>query len=71
MINPFRPSRYISVSSVLDKIAERENEHEIIKIQQESHKRGDKHWLFYAYKSGKLAEKIVLLRSVLKAKLKP
>ena len=71
MINPFRPSKYIRVSDVMDMIAERENEIADIIKWRDKYPRGSQWADFYQYKRLKLQENIDLLRSVLKAKLKP
>ena len=71
MINPFRPQKYIRVSDVMDMIAERENKLAEIKDWLDSHFPNDKYWTTYEYRSSRLSEGVLILRSVLKAKLKP
>jgi len=71
MINPFKPQKYIRVSDVMDMIAERENRLAVVKGWLDMHTKNDKHWSYYMFRSGRVSEEILLLRSVLKAKLKP
>ena len=71
MINPFKPQKYIRVSDVLDMIAERENKKADAINLRDKYPEGVQSWNFYQHKSSKLQENINLLRSVLKAKLKP
>ena len=71
MINPFKPQKYIRVSDVMDMIAERENRLAVVKGWLDNHFPNDKYWTTYIYRNSMLSEEILLLRSVLKAKLKP
>jgi len=71
MINPFRPQKYIRVSDVMDMIAELENEKAEVEEWVKQHSSKDKYWTYYPFRRARIQENIDLLRSVLKAKLKP
>ena len=71
MINPFRPQNYIRVSDVMDMIAERENKLEEIYNWLDENTDNEEYQAFYLQRAGKLSNSILLLKSVLKAKLKP
>ena len=71
MINPFKPQKYIRVSDVMDMIAERENKLAEVRYSLYKKNKNIKYWKISISYYNKLSYEISLLRSVLKAKLKP